>query len=53
MLMMTLFNAREREKDDWIQLFEEADARFKIVDAKKFDVGTSGVLTAVWEDPNA
>ena len=53
MLMMTLFNAREREKEDWIQLFKEADERFKFVEAKKPDVGTMGVIIVVWEDLNA
>lgn len=50
MLMMTLFNAREREIDDWVQLFREADARFRFVDAKRPEVGTMGVILAEWED---
>lgn len=49
MLMMTLFNAREREMEDWIQLFEKADNRFKFKSAQKPDIGTMGVMIAVWE----
>ena len=49
MLMMTLFNAREREKIDWIRLLRDTDPRFKFVDAKKPGVGTMGVIQAVWD----
>ena len=31
MLMMTLCNARERDRDDWATLFQEADKRFNMV----------------------
>ncbi|KAM0797379.1 O-methyltransferase [Usnea florida] len=48
MLMMTLFNARERERADWIQLLRDADSRFKFVDAKKPGVGTMGVVQVIW-----
>ena len=48
MLMMTLFNARDRERTDWIQLLRDADPRFKFVDAKKPRVGTMGVLEVIW-----
>ncbi|TVY82682.1 O-methyltransferase gsfB [Lachnellula suecica] len=50
MLMMTLFNARERELDDWLGLFTQADKRFKFIGAQSPDVGTMGVITAIWED---
>ncbi|CAG8957850.1 hypothetical protein HYFRA_00000190 [Hymenoscyphus fraxineus] len=50
MLMMTLFNSREREKADWIELFKEADERFCFLDAKKPTVGTMGVIVAVWRE---
>jgi hypothetical protein len=50
MLMMTLFNAKERELEDWIDLFKQADKRFKFRDAKMPEVGTMGVITAIWED---
>lgn len=47
--MMTLFNARERERGDWIQLFRAAGHQFKFVDAKRPQVGTMGVVEVVWE----
>lgn len=50
MLMMTLFNAREREKDEWIQLLRDADVRFRFVNAKRPEVGTMGFILAEWED---
>lgn len=48
--MMTLFNAREREIEDWIDLFTQADKRFKFVGAKKPEVGTMNVMTIEWDD---
>lgn len=53
MLMMTLFNAREREEADWIQLLRDADPRFKFVEARKPEVGTMGVVLAVWDADSA
>ncbi|CAG8971742.1 hypothetical protein HYALB_00007222 [Hymenoscyphus albidus] len=50
MLMMTLFNSRERENEDCIELFKEADERFCFLDAKKPTVGTMGVIIAVWRE---
>jgi hypothetical protein len=47
--MMTLFNAREREEEDWIRLLKDADERFKFVQAKKPNVGTMGVVIAIWK----
>ena len=49
MLMMTLFNAREREEADWVQLLRDADPRFRFVSAKRPDVGTMGVIATVWD----
>ena len=33
--MLELFNAKERDLDDWAKLFERADARFKFVGSKQ------------------
>ena len=33
MLMLTLCNARERDRDDWEMLFKQADDRFHFVSA--------------------
>ncbi|MCJ1424779.1 hypothetical protein MMC29_002667 [Sticta canariensis] len=49
-LIMTLFNGRECEKDEWIQLLRDADARFRFIDTKKPDVGTIGLILAKRED---
>ena len=51
--MMTLFNAREREKADWIKLLQEADPRYRLVDAKRPKVGTMGVIVAEWASEDA
>ncbi|KAI4215546.1 MAG: hypothetical protein LQ351_002015 [Letrouitia transgressa] len=33
MIILTLFNSRDREMGDWIKIFKEADERYKDVDA--------------------
>lgn len=48
--MMTLFNSREREKEDWIELFQQADKGFQFVETKDAETGTMGVILAVWRD---
>lgn len=48
MLMMTLFNAPEREKDEWIGLLRNADVRFRFVDAKMPEVDTMSFIPANW-----
>ena len=49
MLMMSLFNSREREEGDWTHLIQDADPRFRIVGARKPQEGTMGVIEVVWE----
>jgi hypothetical protein len=29
--MLTLFNSQERDRDDWVSLFKQADERFEFV----------------------
>lgn len=48
--MTTLFNSREREKEDRIELFRHADKRFHFVDVKEAEAGTMGVIVGVWKD---
>ena len=48
--MMRLLNAQERE-DDWRRLLEKAGSRFKLLEGKRPDVRTMGIVIAVWEDP--
>lgn len=47
-LMKTACNARERELDDWKNLFQQADSRFKWQKAWKSS-GRLWFLEVVWE----
>ncbi|MCJ1353124.1 MAG: hypothetical protein MMC33_003109 [Icmadophila ericetorum] len=49
MLMLTLYNAREREQDDWGQLFKQADQRFTLIRALRSKNSGAGIIEAVWE----
>ena len=49
MLMLTLCNSRERDRDDWAQIFQEADARFKFVDAYTPEGSVLGIAEAIWQ----
>ena len=54
MIMLSAFNSYEREREDWVRVFREADERFgqiKFYDEEDGDGGGSlmGVLEAVWE----
>ena len=48
MIMLSLFNARERERSDWEQLFMEADCRFKDVRVWVPEGATLAIIEAVW-----
>lgn len=48
MIMLSLFNARERENSDWEQIFSEADARFKDVRIWVPEGATLAIIEAVW-----
>lgn len=50
MIMLTLFNSRERDEADWKTLFHLADPRFKLVSAKPVEDGeTTTVIVASWD----
>jgi hypothetical protein len=50
MIMLTLFNARERDQDDWKNLFELADPGFKFLSAKRAkESEPPAVIVASWE----
>lgn len=50
MIMLTLFNARERDQDNWKALFEQVDPRFKFVSAKRTKENSPpAVIVANWE----
>ena len=48
MIMLSLFNARERERADWEQIFAEADPRFKDVKVWVPEGATLAIIEAVW-----
>ena len=50
MIMLSLFNARERERSDWEQLFNQADERFKDVRIWVPEGATLAVIDAVWAE---
>lgn len=48
--MLTLFNARERDEDDWKELVEKADPGFKFESAKRqAENSPSGIIVVNWE----
>ncbi len=49
MLMLTLFNAHERQESDWIQLFGEADRRFVFKHTSAPKGSALGIIEFVWE----
>jgi hypothetical protein len=54
MMMMTQHNGREREAEDWVELFKQADPRFKVTSMHPLkapvDFGPPiGVIEAVWQ----
>lgn len=44
------FNSKEREIADWIQLFVQADHRFKLVGAKVPSGSNLALIHARWEE---
>ncbi|EED14270.1 O-methyltransferase, putative [Talaromyces stipitatus ATCC 10500] len=48
-IMMSLFNSREREADEWEDLFKRADESFgRIIVNRIGENGSSGVISAEW-----
>lgn len=48
MTMLSMFNGRERERDDWILLFQTADRRFSFVGTECIQKNTIGVVVFEW-----
>ena len=48
MIMLSLFNARERERADWEQIFQDADYRFKNVRIWVPEGAALAIIEAVW-----
>lgn len=49
--MLELHNAKERDRNDWAQLFQEVDPRFKFVGVKQPAFSRMGIIEAVWTNP--
>ncbi|KAK3172102.1 hypothetical protein OEA41_004187 [Lepraria neglecta] len=49
MVMLSFFNSRERERDDWERIFQEVDKRFRFVGAWVPEGAALGIIEAVWE----
>ena len=52
--MLTLFNGRERDADDWKHLLRLADSKFKLLEIKQPQGSTLALIIATWieESPN-
>ena len=49
MVMLSFFNSRERERDDWERVCQEVDPRFKFVNAWVPEGAALGIIEAVWQ----
>lgn len=49
MLMLSICNARERDEEDWRQVFTEAELRFKV--PLVFTPKAAALVDVVWEGP--
>lgn len=53
LVMMSVINAREREEQDWAELFRHADPRFKFLGVTKPPKCRMYQIEAVWEGQTA
>lgn len=49
MTMLTLFNSRERDEEDWHVIFKEADKRFGKIKVWVPEGAILGAVEAIWE----
>jgi hypothetical protein len=49
MLMLSICNSRERDREDWQKVISEADPRFKIRSVFTPSESALGIIVAVWE----
>ena len=47
--MLQLFNSREREPEDWTNLFNLADKRFTVVDIKRPPGSKLSFVEVIWK----
>jgi len=50
MIMLTLFNSRDRERHEWVRLFGQTDPRFIDVKAWVPDGSSLAIIEATWGD---
>ena len=48
MIMLSLFNSRERDEADWRMLFHQADERFKDIKLWVPEGATMAIIEAIW-----
>ena len=48
MIMLSLFNSRDREQKEWVALFQQADPRFTDVKAWVPEGSSLAIIEAVW-----
>ena len=51
--MKEIFNAKERDLNDWIHLFERADLRFKFLGVKKPPASQLAIIEVSWAGATA
>ena len=49
MLMLSICNGRERDREDWEQVFKAADTRFKILDVYTPKPSALGIIDVLWK----
>ena len=53
MVMKACLNGRERDVDQWAQLFAKSDSRFKFNGVIKIPGSRWSVMEAIWEEVDA
>jgi len=49
LLMLTLSNSRDREMEDWVNLFKQADRRYVFLGIKTLESSPLIIIEAVWD----
>ena len=47
--MLSLHNSRERDQDEWVQLFKDADPRFGEISIRVPEGSALAIIEAVWK----
>lgn len=49
MIMLTLFDAREREENDWIELLQKADPQFRNIKIWTPEGVAMAIIEVIWD----